>query len=139
MLLAAMLMRVRLSLFTHCTNTFPLTVFGAVVDTHGFPVLRDAVKARLSLTKEDESRLLEKWSAHSCLAWLANREHLKEPPDDVGELKYYALSGVPDEYRPDVIDSVPCFHTDACEQCETIELTASDRCGGGYARMCMVW
>ena len=75
-----------------------------MVDTHGFPVLRDAVKARLSLSTEEEQRLLEKWSAHSCLAWLANRELLRDVPegDDMQELKQYALLGVPDEFRPDV-------------------------------------
>lgn len=74
----------------------------AVVDTHGFPVLRDAVRARLSLTKEEEARLLEKWSAHSCLQWLDMRENPREPPDELEELKFYALLGVPDEFRPDV-------------------------------------
>jgi len=73
-----------------------------VVETHGFPVLQDAVRRRLSLQPDEEDELVEKWSAHSCLAWLSTRDVFREPPDSMADLRYYLLLGVPDEFRPDV-------------------------------------
>ena len=70
--------------------------------TGRFPVLRDAVKQRLSLSHDEAVRLIEEWRAHSCLTWLLSREPQSEPPPTLAGLKLYAMRGIPDEYRPEV-------------------------------------